>query len=266
MTANSRFQPREFADGQSLIALQSFCNGLSRAEQMYVHQIAACIDELAPGPGNLVYLHATHLGLQLDGLNPVVFSAIDGCTHLQVAQIHLASTVGGVLSFVDFFAKRFPFVIQMIRTVRESPFCAIAGKRGRHDFSAILARRGILNTFVADKASDILYSITSRLLFSNPSESTGGTVSEREQFRALSTFLLYHNNYRPIPWLINNTPLQRLKSFDGYTSLHSFCPMDASDTHREIPWAGQVEFSMQQLSNHDQTVRGPVNSSARRTP
>ena len=234
MTADNRFLERQSADGQIPVAVQSLCSELSRSGQLYVRQISAFIDELAPGPGSLVYVHANSLGIQLDGLEPAVFSAIDACTNLQVAQIHLASTVAGALSFVDFFVRRFPFAIRQIRTVRDSPFRGIAGKQDRHDFSAILAQRGILHTLIADKSRDALYSITSRLLFSKMTEGMNGPASEREHYRALTQFLLYHNNYRSIPWLDGNTPLQKLKSFDGYAPLHSFCPFEEEDPRTEF--------------------------------
>ncbi|MCX6141658.1 MAG: hypothetical protein NTZ35_00415 [Ignavibacteriales bacterium] len=234
MTADSRLPERQFADGQIPIAVQSLCSELSRSGQLYVRQISAFIDEIAPGPGSLVYVHANSLGVQLDGLEPAVFSAIDACTNLQVAQIYLASTAAGALSFVDFFVRRFPFSIQQIRTLRHSPFYGVAGRNDRHDFSAILAQRGILHTLIADKSRDALYSITSRLLFSKMTEGMNGPASEREHYRALTQFLLYHNNYHSIPWLDGNTPLQKLKSFDGYAPLHSFCPFEEADPRTDF--------------------------------
>jgi hypothetical protein len=254
MTADSRFPDKQFPDGQIPVAMQSLCSELSRTGQLYVRQISAFIDEIAPGPGSLVYVHVNNLGVQLDGLEPAVFSAIDACTNLQVAQIHLASTVAGALSFVDFFARRFPFAIRQIRTVRNSPFRGVVGKQDRHDFSAILAQRGILHTLIADKSRDALYSITSRLLFSKMTEGMNGPASEREHYRALTQFLLYHNNYRSIPWLDGKTPLQKLKSFDGYAPLHSFCPLDESEPQHGIPDIRRVE------SKRDQVLASNSNS------
>jgi hypothetical protein len=250
MTADSRFPERQFPDGQIPVAVQSLCSELSRTGQLYVRQISAFIDEIAPSPGSLVYVHVNNLGVQLDGLEPAVFSAIDACTNLQVAQIHLASTVGGMLSFVDFFVRGFPFSIREIRTVRDSPFRGIAGKQDRHDFSAIVAQRGILHTLVADKSRDALYSITSRLLFSKMTEGMNGPASEREHYRALAQFLLYHNNYRSIPWLDGNTPLQKLKSFDGFAFLHSFCPVEESDPQHGISAVGQSDYRSEQQPIH----------------
>ena len=247
MTADSGFSERQFADGQIPVAVQSLCSELSRTGQLYVRQISAFINEIAPGPGSLVYVHVNNLGVQLDGLEPAVFSAIDACTNLQVAQIHLASTVAGALSFVDFVVQCFPFSIRQIRTLPESPFRSIAGKQDRHDLSAILAQRGILHTFVADKSRDALYSITSRLLFSKMTEGMNGPASEREHYRALTQFLFYHNNYRSILWLDGNTPLQKLKSFDGYLALHSFCPLEESDPQYRFPDVRRVESKREQV-------------------
>ena len=241
MTAESRIQAKQSADGQIPVAVQSLCSELSRTGQMHIRQMSAFIDEIAPSPGSLVYVHANKLGIRLDGLEPSVFSAIDACTNLQMAQIHFAPTVGGVLSFVDFIVRRFPFSIRQIRTLREPPFCTIAGKQDRHDFSAILAQREILHTLVADKSRDALYSITSRLLFSKMTEGMNARASEREHYRDLDQFLLYHNNYRSIPWLDGNTPLLKLKSFGGFAFLHSFSPAEDSELQQGTPDLKQAE-------------------------
>ena len=212
------------ADGQIPTAAQSLCSELSRTGQLYLRQISALIDEIAPRPGSLIYVHANKLSIKIDGLEPVVFSAIDACTDLQVAQIHLASTVAATLSFVDFIVKCFPFSIRHMKTDPDFPIRSIEGRQARHDFRAMVAQQGILHSFVAEGTGDALYAITSRLLFSKMAEGDMGGVSEREHFRALTQFLMYHNNYRSIPWLDGNTPLQKLKSFEGFASLHSFNP------------------------------------------
>ena len=252
MSYESEISMRPSTDGQIPVAVQSLCSELSRTGQLYVRQISAFIDEIAPNPGSLVYVHTNNLGVQLNGLEPAVFSAIDACTNLQVAQIHFASTVGGMLSFVDFLVRRFPFGVQQIRTVREAPFHGIVNKGDRHNFSATMAQQGILHTFVADDSKDALYSLTSRLLFSKMTAGLNGQASEREHYRDLEQFLLYHNNYRSIPWLDGNTPLRKLKSFDGYESLHSFCPMEEPDRQHGIPGIRQVHYSPEALPSHRQ--------------
>ena len=78
-------------------------------------------------------------------------------------------------------------------------------------------------------------------------EGMNGPASEREHYRALTQFLLYHNNYRSIPWLDGNTPLQKLKSFDGYAPLHSFCPLDESDAQHGIPDIRRVEYKKERV-------------------
>jgi hypothetical protein len=265
MTYSSEMLARPVDGGQIPVVVQSFCSELSRTGQMYVRQISAFINEIAPNPGSVVYVHLSKLGGQVDGVEPAVFSAIDVCTDLQVAQIHLASTVGGLLSFVDVLIKQFPFPIQQIRTFRESPFCGTAGKGERHNFSAIVAQRGILHTVISDRSRDALHSITSRLLFSKMADGTNSCISEREHCRALAQFLLYHNNYRSIPWLDGNTPIQRLKTFSGFASLHSFCPMEEPNSYEGFPGlrAGrQLRAPLQHIA----TIQESDCSSGRRKP
>jgi hypothetical protein len=230
MTVNNGNPTGHRLDGQTPTAAQSLCSELSRTGQLYLQQISALIVELAPKPGSLIYVHANRLSVKIDGLEPIVFSAIDACTDLQVAQIHLASTVAATLSFVDLIVKCFPFSVQHIKTDRDFPIRKIEGRQARLDFRAMVARQGILHSFVTEGTGDALYALTSRLLFSKMTEGDMGGVSEHEHYRSLTQFLMYHNNYRSIPWLDGNTPLQKLKSFEGYASLHSFCPTGDSIT------------------------------------
>jgi hypothetical protein len=223
MTFNSGIPTRKLAEGQTPAAVQNLCSELSRTGQLYLRQISGLIDEIAPTPGSLIYVHANKLGVKIDGLEPVVFSAIDACTNLQVAQIHLASTVAATLSFVDLIVKCFPFSIQNMKTDRDFPIRSDEGRQARHDFRAMVAHQGIMHSFVAEGTGDALYALTSRLLFSKMTEGDMGGRSEHEHYRALTQFLMYHNNYRSIPWLDGNTPLQKLKSFEAYAFLHSFC-------------------------------------------
>jgi hypothetical protein len=222
MTNDNAIAADQLRSGQIPLAVQSLCSELSRSGQLYLRHISALIDDIAPHPGSLVYLHASNLGAQMNGLDPVVYSAVDACSNLQLAQIHPASTAAAALSFIDVIVKCFPFSVRRIRTDREFPLSAGAGRQVHHDVRGLLAQGEILHSFVADRGEDALYSLTSRILFTSTSEGAVGKGSELRQYRPLMQFLLYHNNYRSIPWLNGNTPLQRLKSYEGFATFHSF--------------------------------------------
>lgn len=253
MISESRNQTGQLSKEQFPVAVQDLCYELSRTGQIYLRQISAFSDVIVPNRGDVVYFHMNKIAGQLNGLESmVVYSAIDVCTNLQVAQIHFVSTVGGALSFVDFVVRCFPFALKQIKTVRESPFSCSEGRNDRHDFSAMIAERGISHTSVSDTSADALYSITSSLLFSKISDGTHAQASAAVHYRSLAQFLLYHNNYRSIAWLNGNTPLQKLKSFVGYASVHSFSLPEDLPAQHSVPEIRAAEGFARQLSVREQ--------------
>ncbi len=208
--------------GQVPLALQSLCSELSHSGQLYLGKIATLIDEIAPRPGSLLYVYAKKLAIRVNGMEPVIFSAIDVTTHLQVAQVFLSLTTGAAISFVDFVSQSFPFVISQIRTSDEVPFHHAAGDQSHRDFSALLGERGVVHSIIPNKSEDALFSITSRLAFGAMSEGSIVSGSEQELQRELGHFLFFHNNYRSIPWLNGNTPLHKLKTFEGFAGIYTF--------------------------------------------
>jgi hypothetical protein len=79
-----------------------------------------------------------------------------------------------------------------------------------------------MHSIIPGKSEDALFSITSRLAFGAMSEGSIVPGSAQELQRELGQFLFFHNNYRSIPWLDGNTPLQKLKTFEGFAALHTF--------------------------------------------
>jgi hypothetical protein len=235
MATENGMTNRSYGDAQIPVTFQSLCSELSHTGQLYLRQISAVIDELAPQPGVLVYTHVKKLAVRLDGLEPIVFSAIDASTHLQVAQIHLAMTTAAAVSFVDFAVRSFPFRIQQMRTRHEMPFHNNASNKVRHDFAALMAQRDIVHSFITDLSPDALSCISSKLLFGGMSESYMPRGSERELQWELAQFLFFHNNYRSVPWLDGQTPLQKLKTFDGFAWMHSFNPSAEWEARAAFP-------------------------------
>ncbi len=214
----------EIPVGEVPIGLQSLCTELSHSGQLYLRRIAALIDEIAPRPGSLLYLQAKKLAIRVNGLEPVVFSAIDVTTHLQVAQVYLALTTAAAVSFLDFVVQSFPFTISQIRSCGERPFHHPTSDQARRNFTAMMVKRGLVHSIIENPSHDALFSITSRLMFGGIIEGSMVLASEQELQRELAQFLLFHNNYRPIPWLEGKTPLQKLKSINGFAGIHLFDP------------------------------------------
>jgi hypothetical protein len=208
------------------MAFESLCMELSHAGRLYLEKIASLIDQVAPSPGRLVYLHTTKLAMRLSGLQPVIFSAIDGATLMQVAQANFTMTFAAALSFVEFVARSFPFPIVEFKTLNVAPFYNPDNDQLQRDFPTLIGERGYVHSFVESHRSDALYSITSKMIFGGLSEGVVCPASPDELQRVLTQFLFFHNNSRFVPWLYGKTPIQKLRTFKCFQGTHSFSPLD----------------------------------------
>jgi hypothetical protein len=229
MSMHDEVPAKRMWSGEEDAGLQNLCAGLTRTGRLYLEKIAAAINEVAPGPGAIVYVTARKLSIPLNGLDPVLFSAIDATTHLQVAQAYLSMTSAAAFSFIEFAAKCFPFPISQIRTPAQRPFKQSAASFMSHDFSAFIGHLGYVHSVMDDISQDALYGITSRLRFGGIEEGSLACGSTQDLQRELGKFLFFHNNYRSIPWLEGKTPVQKLKTFEGYGGVHTFSSFDAKE-------------------------------------
>jgi hypothetical protein len=205
--------------------LKNLCADLSRAGQANLQRITQTLGEVAPTPGFIVYLRAKPLTFRLNGLEPVVFSAIDCSTHLQVAQAYHSMTTAAAVLFVEFISQSFPFRISQIRTSAERPFFTPAIANPHRDFARIIGERGLVHSLIEEDSRDPLALITSGLMFGGISEGSFSHLSTEELQRTLTNFIFFHNNCRSIPWLGGKTPLQKLKTFKGFSEIQSFSPL-----------------------------------------
>ncbi len=208
------------------VGFESLCMELGRGGQRHLERIRSLIEQIAPAPGRIVYFHTTKLPMQLSGLRPVIFSARDATTHVQVAEVNFAMTSAAALSFVGFVAQRVPFLISEIRTRREMPFHNPDDHRPHRDFATLVGQQGYIHSFVESHSSDALFSITSKLLFSGLSAGLVFPASAYELQKDLARFLFFHNNFRFVPWLEGRTPIQRLRTFKRFQGIHSFNPLE----------------------------------------
>jgi hypothetical protein len=210
------------SDAQLPVGLESLCAKLAYSGFVQLHAIAVALDANAPSPGSLVFVQARRMGTQVDGMQPVLFAAIDACTHLQAMQGYLVMTTAAAASFTDYLRQAFPFGISEIRTREEAPFGHKPEIRSHGNYTTFLRKRGIAHSFVTDPAADVLATLPSRMMFGGILEGSIVNVSMKELQRDLGHFLFYHNNYRPVPWFAGQTPLQKLRSFKEFAGIHSF--------------------------------------------
>ncbi len=218
---------------QDAAGIHDLCADLSFAGRVVLDRIPRMIDEVAPTPGLVVYVTAKKLAIPLNGLNPVLFSAIDVNTHLQVSRAYLAPTTAAAVSFIEFAARKFPFKISLIRTQAQPPFRRMSGSDTSRDFSKLIGREGYVHSIIEERSRDALFSITSGLQFGGVADDTLVYALPQELHRELEQFLFFHNNYRPIPWLDGKTPVQKLRMFSQFTAIHTFSQEEGRDADRQ---------------------------------
>jgi hypothetical protein len=182
------------------------------------------IDLVAPTPGFLVYVESSRLSNQVNEIEPLVFSAIDANTHLQIARLYLTSSFASAIDFVEFILSRFPFPILQIRTAEQAPFYADSNLPTNQRFSSFLQAQMVHHSIMSRPSSDELYPHLSKLTFAKMASGALNRISSDELMEGLSSYLLIHNNYRELPSLQGRTPLQKLHTFDRFKQLYSFDP------------------------------------------
>lgn len=224
MALHNRMYQVAFPDVKSPVGLDGLCNELDRTGQHHLEQISSALESLAPRPGNLIFAETRTLAIQLNGLEAVLFSAVDGSTFLQVAQIYVTMTTAAAVSFIDFVSNTVPFKIGRIVTRDERPFRNGSSTQTQRHFSEIVRDRGYIHTPISTAAEEALFSLASKSMFGGISEGAIIGASEGELQRELNHFIFFHNNYRSVPWIRGLTPLQKLGGFKEFAWMHSFDP------------------------------------------
>lgn len=237
MSTQNRMDMHGSLDAQLAVRLESLCRELTHTGELQMKKMVSSLDEAAPNPGALVYLRTKHLSVKLNGLEPVVFSAIDACTFLQVAQIYLAETTAAAASFFDFVMQTLPFSVLHVRSRNHRPFYHSSGDRSYHDFTELVGEKGCAHSLITTDAQDPLFGIAEKFMFGGITEGSVIGGSEGELQRELVHFLFFHNNYRSISWLQGKTPVQKLATLEAFPGWHSFdpyrSPMSNTEAHNK---------------------------------
>jgi hypothetical protein len=187
-------------------------------------QRRSIIDLVAPTPGFLVYVESSRLSNQVSEVEPLVFSAIDANTHLQIARLYLTESFASAIDFVEFVLSKFPFPVVQIRTADGSPFYASSNLPTRQRFSEFLQARMVHHSIMSRPLQDELYPHLSKFAFARMAAGSLNRISSDELMDGLTSYLLIHNNYRELPALQGRTPLQKLHTFERFKHLYSFDP------------------------------------------
>lgn len=205
----------------------TFWDALNQVGLNHMRKLSISLGELAPKPGFLVYLEAKTLSYRLNDMTPIIYSAIDVCTQLQVSRLYLTMTIASALDFLDFSCQKFPFRISEVETPLGLPFTNSSILQAHHRFTSAAAERGILHSITPNRSEKETFSAISKLTFGGILEGSVEPTSEQKLMRELINFLFFHNNHRPLPTLEGKTPLQKLKLFVGYERIHTFDPYES---------------------------------------
>jgi hypothetical protein len=182
------------------------------------------VDLVAPTPGFLVYIESTRLSSQVNEVEPLVFSAIDANTHLQIARLYLTASFASAIDFVEFALSRFPFPVLQIRTNDQAPFYVSSNLPTNQRFSGFLQAHMVHHSIMSRPLNDELYPNLSKFSFARMAAGSLNKISSDELMDGLSSYLLIHNNYRELPSLQGRTPLEKLHTFGRFKQLYSFDP------------------------------------------
>jgi len=182
------------------------------------------VDIVAPTPGFLVYVESSKISSEVNEIEPMVFSAIDANTHLQIARLYLTSSFASAIDFIEFALSRFPFPILQMRTSDAAPFYVSSSLPTRQRFSEFLQEHMVHHSVMNRPLHDELYPHLSKFTFARMAAGSLNKISSDELMEGLTSYLLIHNNYRELPALQGRTPLQKLHSFERFKQLYSFDP------------------------------------------
>lgn len=190
------------------------------------------IEQIAPRPGSKLFIEGRKLSCRWYGLQPMLFSAIDLCTHLQVARVYLTQTVASAVDFLDFLVASYPFLMRELYTPPDLWFCDPVVPQVIHRFSRECALRNVVHTVLSNPSQDVIIRRVRSYFYHSVLESSEGGGSEQAIIPDLRNYLLVHNNYTALETISNQVPIDKLHSYSGFESVEHFDPYGQSPNPR----------------------------------
>ena len=197
---------------------------LQQAAMSQMAELINALQEIAPQPGSLVYVEARRPSYDWNGWQPILFSAIDLCTHLQIGRMYLMPTQASAIDFLHFIAEQYPFPLNEVHTSADPVFMNSVSTLAQHQFTSEARKIGVLHTMVLDQSNHPILRVVSKYLFGGTFEGSVEKTSEEKVVAALVNFLFFNNNHRSLATLGDLTPLQKLNLFPGYDKISWFDP------------------------------------------
>ena len=197
-----------------------------------VRDFEEVIEQIAPRPGSRLFLEGRKLSCRWYGLQPMLFSAIDLCTHLQVARVYLTQTVASAVDFLDFLVVSYPFMMREVYTPPDLWFCDPVVPQIIHRFSRECALRNMVHTVLSNPSQDVITRKLRSYFYHSMLETSENGGSEQAIIPDLRNYLYVHNNFTSLETIANQVPIEKLQTFSGFESVEQFDPYAQNSTPR----------------------------------
>ncbi len=189
-----------------------------------IRDLEEAIDRIAPRPGVKLYIEGRKLSCRWYGLQPILFSAIDLCTHLQVGRVYLTQTVASAVDFLDFLIASYPFVVRELYTPPDLWFCDPVVPQVIHRFSRECALRNMVHTVLSNPSQDAIIRRLRAYFYHSVLEQSESGSSEQAIIPDLRNYLLVHNNFTALETIASQVPIDKLRTFSGFEEIEQFDP------------------------------------------
>lgn len=189
-----------------------------------VRDFEEAIERIAPRPGSKLFIEGRKLSCRWYGLQPILFSAIDLCTHLQVGRVYLTQTVASAVDFLDFLVASYPFLMRELYTPPDLWFCDPVVPQVIHRFSRECALRNMVHTVLSNPSQDAIIRRLRSYFYHSMLESSESGVSEQAIIPDLRNYLLVHNNFTALDTIADQVPIDKLHTFAGFEEIEQFDP------------------------------------------
>ncbi|HTX19724.1 MAG TPA: leucine zipper domain-containing protein [Bacteroidota bacterium] len=156
----------------------------------------------------------------------VQYSAIDECTRLRITRIYGRHSTLSALDFVQFVLMHFPFVIRYVQTPLDNAFASVAKPRSRtHAFTMNLRKLGIKHEVPSKKRLAVNRFLERIKRFDEVEPYCSKPFTSPDELQQEAARYLYrYNNERPIPLIENLSPVEKLRTYQQFSSLQRFDP------------------------------------------
>lgn len=197
-------------------------NTVNNARYDTLKHIQSELHRIAPSPGALVLVNTQTIPRPHSTFDSLILSAMDACTHLQLARFYFVSSLAATIDFLEFAVNTFPFPITELRTDHTRLFSSDTARQVEHRFTLAAHRIGIRHS-IRDLQGDTVESNLRQYFFE--AALNRGTQEDDEAILAdVQKYLFFHNNHRSLPTLEGKTPVDKLRSFGTHRRMKTFDP------------------------------------------